>query len=214
MAYFSYAYHIPLSNGAKLSMGIQGGLDFLRSDWSNLSLPDYAQHDPLFQGIETNVYPNFGTGLFLFHDTYFVGISAPYLLSNTKLNEGNLYEDVRHSRKYFITGGMLIHASPKFVIKPSFLVRMEENMPVAFDLNGNIFYDELVELGISYRYQDSFIGLIGIQMNKYLKFSYSYDWIISDLSPYTKGSHEFALQYRINFYAPRKNKMCPGPLYF
>jgi len=214
MVYFSYGYHIPLSNGAKLSMGIQGGLDFLKSDWTQLSLPDYSQHDPLFQGIETNVFPNFGTGLYLFHDKYFVGMSAPYLLTNTKLNNENLYEDIRHSRKYFITGGLLIHASSKLVFKPSFLLRMEEHMPLAVDLNANIFYNEIVELGVSYRQQDSVIGLIGIQMNQYLKFSYSYDWVISDLRPYTKGSHELALQYRINFNAPRKHRMCPGPLFF
>ena len=100
------------------------------------------------------------------------------------------------------------------MIKPSFLVRLEENMPVAYDLNCNIFYDEFAELGFSYRSGGSMIGLLGFQATKYLKFTYAYDWIISDISQYSGGSHELALQYRINFSAPKKHRMCPGPLYF
>ena len=42
--YVSYSYAIEFPNGGKFSMGLQGGVDILRSDWSKLTLFD--QGDP------------------------------------------------------------------------------------------------------------------------------------------------------------------------
>ncbi len=212
--YASYAYYIEFQNHSKLSMGIQGGFDHLRSDWTLLNLPPDQQTDPLFNGIETEFFPNFGTGLYYFSESYYVGFSVPYLLSNKKTKEGDFFRDVRHSRNYYLTGGKVFDLSSRFKLKPSFLLRMEDNMPLAIDLNANLFFDEIIDIGVSYRQGDSVIGILGLQMNPFLKFSYAYDWVISKLTPYTHGTHELMLQYRINFNAPRKHRMCPGPLYF
>lgn len=94
------------------------------------------------------------------------------------------------------------------------LLRVEDNMPLAIDLNANLYYDEIIDVGVSYRQGDAIIGILGLQLNKYLKFSYAFDYITSKLTAYTKGSHELMLQYRINFSAPRHNRMCPQPQYF
>jgi len=214
MIYGTYAYVIKLGNGAKLSMGLQAGIDHLRSDWSKLNLPPGSQNDPLFNGSETTIFPNFGAGLFYFTDKFYLGGSVPYIISNQKSKSGDMFMDVRHSRNYYLTGGVLIALGPLWVFKPSALLRLEDNMPIAFDLNANLYFNELIEFGFSYRQGDAIIGILGIQINKYLKFSYAYDYVISDLGLYTKGSHELMLQYRINFYAPRKHRMCPGPNYF
>ena len=210
--YGSYAYYIQLRNKAKLSMGLQGGIDILRSDWTKLNLFD--QGDPMFAGAEVNYFPNFGAGLYYFTESFYLGFSAPYLLTSTLLQSDNLYKDVRHSRNYYITTGKIFDVGEKLKIKPSFLLRLEDNMPLAVDLNANFYYDELIDVGISYRQGDSVIGILGLQVNKYLKFSYAYDYITSELTAYSKGSHELMLQYRINFNAPRHSRMCPQPQYF
>jgi type IX secretion system PorP/SprF family membrane protein len=214
-AYASYAYYIQFRNGAKFSMGLQGGVDYLQSDWTKLDLPPDQQDDRLFSGGESQLFPNFGTGLFYFNQNYYLGLSVPYLLTNRKrLTDDILFSDVRHSRNYYFTGGVVLDINDVLKFKPSFLLRLEDNMPVAVDLNANLYYNEIIDIGISYRQGDSAIGILGLQLNEYVKFSYAYDWIISKLSPYTNGTHELMLQYRINFNAPRKHRMCPGPLYF
>ena len=212
--YGSYAYYIEFENHAKLSMGLQGGFDYLRSDWTKLNLPPDQQTDPLFSGAETDFFPNFGAGLYYFTEKLYVGLSVPYLLSSKKTKEGDFFRDVRHSRNYYLTAGKLFDIAPKLKLKPSFLLRLEDNMPLAVDLNANLFYDEIIDIGLSYRQGDSAIGILGLQLNPYLKFSYAYDWVLSKLDPYTHGTHELMLQYRINFNAPRKHRICPGPLYF
>jgi type IX secretion system PorP/SprF family membrane protein len=211
-AFGSYAYNITLRNGAKFSMGLQGGIDILRSNWSELVLDD--ANDPVLTGSEMNYFPNFGTGVFYSSDRTYVGISVPYILTSRKTETNDFFRDVRHSRNYYVTAGQLFDLGVKLRLKPSFLLRIEDNMPLAFDLNVNFYYDEIIDVGFSYRSGDSVIGILGLQVNKYLKFSYAYDYVISSLTTYTKGSHELMLQYRINFSAPKHNRMCPQPMYF
>ena len=144
-----------------------------------------------------------------------MGFSIPYILTNKRTKNNDYFQDVRHSRNYYITAGSLHDIGVKLKVKPSILLRIEENMPFAFDLNVNFYYDEIIDLGFSYRHGDAVIGILGLQVNSFIKFSYAYDYIISDITNYTKGSHELMLQYRINFYAPRKHRMCPtGIMYF
>lgn len=211
-AYLSYSYYIKFRNGAKFSMGLQGGIDMLRSDWSKLTIKDL--NDPVFNGSEMNYFPNFGTGVYYFTDDFYLGVSVPYILSSKKTKSDDFFKDVRHSRNYYLTAGKVFDIDAKLKIKPSFLLRMEDNMPLAVDLNANLYYDEIIDVGLSYRQGDAVIVVLGLQLNKYLKFSYAYDYITSSLTNYTRGSHELMLQYRINFHAPRHNRMCPEPQYF
>lgn len=210
--YGSYAYYIKFKSGARFSMGIQAGVDMLRSDWTKLNV--YDANDPVFSGSELNYFPNFGTGVFYYTDKFYMGFSIPYILTSRKTQTEDFFRDVRHSRNYYLTAGNVFDLSLKFKFKPSFLLRIEDNMPLAVDLNANFYYDEIIDIGVSYRQGDAVIGIIGLQVNKYLKFSYAYDYIISDLTHYTKGSHELMLQYRINFSAPKHHRMCPQPQYF
>lgn len=211
-AYGSYSYYIEFPNGAKFSMGVQGGIDMLRSDWSKLNILD--QNDPNFNGSEINYFPNFGSGVFYFTDDFYLGFSVPYILTSRKTKTEDFFRDVHHSRNYYLTGGKVFDIGMKLKIKPSFLLRIEDNMPLAIDLNANLYYDEIIDIGVSYRQGDAVIGILGLQLNKYLKFSYAYDYITSKLNTYTKGSHELMLQYRINFSAPKHHRMCPKPQYF
>lgn len=211
-AYGSYSYYIEMPNTAKFIMGLQGGVDILRSDWSKLTIDD--QNDPAFNGSEMNYFPNFGTGIFYYVDNFYVGFSIPYMLTSRKTQSEDYFRDVRHSRNYYLTSGKVFDLGEKLKIKPSFLLRMENNMPLAVDLNANFYYDEIIDIGLSYRQGDAVIGILGLQLNKYLKFSYAYDITISKLNHYTSGSHELMLQYRINYNAPKHHRMCPQPMYF
>ena len=210
--YGNYAYFIEFPSGAKFSMGLQGGLDILRSDWTQLNLMD--QNDRVFNGSEVNYFPNFGTGVFYYTNKFYTGFSVPYILTNRRTKTDDFFRDVRHSRNYYLTAGNVFDVTPKLKIKPSMLLRIEDNMPLAIDLNANLYYDEIIDIGLSYRQGDAVIGILGLQLNKYIKFSYAYDYIISKLTSYTNGSHELMLQYRINFHAPKHHRMCPQPQYF
>ncbi len=213
--YGSFAYLIEFPNKAKFSMGVQGGFDSYGSNWTLLILPEDQAPDPLMSGEEKSFFPNFGAGLFYYSENFYVGASAPYLLkTRSQLDAFDDPHDVRYSRNYYLTGGIVLDLGPKLKYKPSVLIRMEDNQPVAFDINSNLYYDEVIDIGVSYRQQESFIVIMGLQLNKYMKFSYAYDFIYSALNNQNKGTHELMLQYRINFNAPKHHRMCPQPQYF
>ena len=211
-AYVSYAYNLRLINGGKISLGLQAGFDNLRSDFDRLNLRD--EGDLFLSGVRSEFMPNFGAGIFYHDEVSYLGLSVPYILSNRRFEGESFFQDVKVARYYYLTGGFLIEASPRLVIKPSGLIRIQDNNPVAFDVNVNFYLDEIIGLGASYRFGDSVIGIFEFYMNEYLKFSYSYDYVLSRLTQFTRGSHELMLNYRINFSAPRKHRMCPGPAFF
>lgn len=210
--YGSYAYKLKMSNSGILSMGIQGGFDYLKSDFNKLNLRD--QGDMLLEGVRDDFRPNFGAGLFYYDRNTYVGFSIPYILSNRRLEQDEYLRDVKIARYYYLTAGKLFEAGPRLIIKPSVLMRIQDQNPFAFDVNVNFYIDEIIGLGASYRFNDSVIGLFEFQINDFIKFSYAYDWVLSELTQFTRGTHEIMLNYRINFSAPRKHRMCPGPLYF
>ena len=210
--YGSYAYNIRMQNGGKLALGLQAGFNYLTSDFNQLDILD--QDDPYLSGQQTKFLPNFGTGLYYHDAKNYVGVSVPYILSNKRIREGDFYRDVRIDRNYYISAGRLIDIGPRIILKPSMLLRLGDNMPIGYDLNVNFYFDEIVGFGGSYRSGDSFTILFEMWVNRYLKFGYAYDYVISDIGGFTKGTHELMLRYRVNFNAPRKDRMCPGPLYF
>jgi type IX secretion system PorP/SprF family membrane protein len=210
--YASYAYSIEMVNKGKLSMGIQAGFDNIKSDYNKLFIRD--QGDPNLEGVRSDFMPNFGAGLFYHDELNYIGFSVPYLLSRQNVQDESFFQTYELPRYYYLTAGRLFKPNHRLVIKPSVLVRIQDENPLAFDANINFYIDEIIGLGASYRFNDSVIGIFEFQLNNYIKFSYAYDWILSELTPFTKGTHELQLNYRINFSAPRKHRMCPGPAYF
>ncbi len=209
--YGSYAFKIRMPMGT-LSMGVQAGLNNLTSDPS--VLVKESDYDPSFADYLSNTKINFGTGVYYNTKKFYAGLSIPYLRKKRSIRDQEFTRISVDSRYYFLLTGVVLDVSPKFKIKPSTLIRIEEGMPLAADLNLHFYLEEVLNLGASYRSGDSFITLFEIKLTDYIRLGYAYDWTLSDINRYAAGTHEFSLNYRINLYAPKKDRMCPGPFYF
>ena len=208
--YGSYAFKIRMPMGS-LSMGLQAGLNNLTSDPSRLA----TEHpDPSFAEYLSNTKINFGTGVYYNTKKFYAGLSIPYLRKKRTIRDDDYLRSMIDSRYYYLLTGVVLDVSPKIKVKPSTLVRVEEGMPLAADLNLHVYLEEVLNIGVSYRSGDSFISLFELKLNDYFRFGYAYDWVTSSLGKYTAGTHEFSLNYRINLSAPKKDRMCPGPFYF
>jgi hypothetical protein len=84
------------------------------------------------------------------------------------------------------------------------------NSPSSLDLNTNFLFNEKLELGASYRVDDSFGGMINFAINPNLRIGYAYDHVISDLRTVTTSSHEIILLFDLNF----PKKVSRSPRYF
>ncbi len=192
--YGSYAYKIKLLVGT-LSLGLQGGFNYTQSNFEKLRRT--SPFDPVLTGTQTRFSPNFGTGAFYSNSTTYAGISVPYLLNNEVYNAADVLSEARERRYYFLTGGHVFTLNPSIKLKPSTLIRYQEGQPVNMDLNANAFFQDVINLGVSYRSGDSMIALLEIILNRSFSFGYTYDHTISRIGNYTDGTHEFMLSYRL-----------------
>ena len=196
-AYFSYAYQLKFRN-SMLSMGLQGGLNQLTSDFTKLKSRTFGgAGDPSLIPYKS-LNPNFGTGLFYSTKTAYAGFSVPFLINNNvmRLNEGTAVRSTE-KRYYFLTAGKVFDLSANVKVKPSALLRFQEEAPLGFDTSVNFFIDNILNVGLSYRNHDAITTMFQIDLNENFSFGYAYDYTISGLGDYTRGSHELMVNYRI-----------------
>lgn len=205
-----YAYRIQFSN-ATLSMGIQGGMNNYKADYTSVVTNSQNVADNSF-GENTNLTIfNFGAGVYYYSKRFYTGLSIPHIL-NQQL-DGISNKDGAQSRQYrhyFFTMGYVFDVNEKIKIKPSTLLKIAEGAPMQLDISTSFWYNETVSLGLSYRTNDSFTTLVQLQLGKQVRIGYAYDFITSSLSRYTTGNNEIMLRYELH----RKNKRIMTPRYF
>jgi type IX secretion system PorP/SprF family membrane protein len=205
----SYAYRIFTDKGT-LSLGLQFGITSYNADLSSLTPPDPS--DPVFQGDVNKVMPNFGAGIYYYTDRFYIGLSAPQLVTNS-LSEDviEIDGDARQDRHYFLTVGHMFELSHNVKLKPNILIKAVEGAPIQMDLNLNALFSDVLWLGVSWRSLSDFDALLALQLTDQLLLGYSYDFAhTTDLSRINSGSHELMLNYRFRY---AKNKVIT-PRYF
>ena len=208
--YISYAYKIHFQD-ATLSMGLQAGFTFLGADFSKLNLKD---PDPDSFLPVNDFKPNFGAGLFYNKKNFFVGLSVPFILNNaldeTADFEGALTEIVER-RYYMLRSGIIfpLDRTGNVQMNPSILLRSQEGQPLSLDINNAFIIHDVFSIGTAWRSGDSFITFLDLKITEKLHFAYSYDWTTSALGGFSKGSHEFMLNFRTRLRGIHKDPECP-----
>jgi type IX secretion system PorP/SprF family membrane protein len=199
-AYGSYAYHIRFRK-SKLAMGIQAGITSYTSKLSDLVYWD--PNDPVFEiPTQSSLLPNFGGGFYYYSERYYAGLSLPFSISYSPLdnlgvkNIENTYHVTRH---YFFTAGGMIGRSRELKARPSVLVKYVENAPVQYDVNLNFLINEIFWVGGSYRSEDAIVAIFEFQMSRKLRIGYSADYSLSRLKNHSAGSHEIMIGYDFGY---------------
>jgi len=207
--YFAYSYRLPLSRFDKstsLSFGIQGGFNALRSDYT-LTI---SREEDRF-GVFRTFNPNFGAGLFFKNKKYYAGFSVPYMLNSELLTVNSAFQSAaRRYRYYYLSGGFTQKLSNSVKLVPSTLIRFQDKAPISFDLTLITVLYDAVGIGVSYRLNDSVIGLFELQLNDNFHVGYAYDLTSSDIRQYSNGTHEIMLNYRIKITKFHQGLECPA----
>lgn len=202
-----FSYTIEVGASMKLALGLKAGFTFHSVGLVDLSLQDPG--DPFFSQDINNTYPNIGAGAFLYGDKFYVGLSVPNLLQSVHLDEnGIMYGS--ETNHFFGTAGYVFQVSDNFKLKPSVMVKTAFDSPVSYDVNLNALYLEKFELGVSYRLDDSFSGLVGFQVTPNIRVGYAYDYITSEIKTVADASHEVILTFDLFF----KKRTMRSPRYF
>ncbi len=206
-AYVDFSYTLQVGENLKLALGLKAGATFHDVGLADLELQD--PNDPFFSENISNTYPNIGAGAFFYGDNFYVGLSVPNFLNSVHLDENGLKYG-SETNHYFATAGYVFQVSENMKLKPSVMVKSAFDAPLSFDGNLNALFYEKFELGVSYRLEDSFSGLVGFQATDYLRIGYAYDHVISELDAVASASHEVILTFDLFF----KKKSLRSPRYF
>jgi type IX secretion system PorP/SprF family membrane protein len=192
----SYSYHMDLGQGL-FGIGFNVGMlnKTLNPTWE---IPTGDSHtppsgDPLIpENKESYVAFDAGLGLYYRADKYYASLSVTHLNQpKIKFSKGVPYI----SRHYYLTAGYTLQLqNPSLEVLPSAFA-FTDGKVMQFSVTSLIRYNKKVWGGVSYRYGDALIGMVGFELFNGIRLGYAYDFTISDIKINSTGSHEFMVNY-------------------
>ena len=188
-ARFIYAYPVHLSKNSVIHAGIGGGFINRSLDGASLIYENKTEIDPDAIYNNINEYnPTIDLGLVFSSQKLTLGLSATHLAKSRK--SATFYDISRH---YYFFGSYIINASKNIDVVPSFHIKSNEII-TQYEANTNVIFENgEYWLGLSYRYNDAIVGLLGLKVHKSIKIAYSYDFDTGDIKLYNSGSHEIMI---------------------
>jgi len=197
-AYATYAYHLGISTRTSLALGFSAGISDLSLDRSKLFF-DVPVDPVVYTSGELNrIKPDFGAGLWLYSADFFAGFSAlqliPQKIAFTDKVAPNPGKLVPH---LFGQAGYRFLLNEDFNLIPSVMVKYVDPLPVQFDFNVKLQYQDLLWAGVSHRTYDGFAAMVGLNVSNIFNVGYSYDLTTSKLNTVSRGTHEIIVGFLI-----------------
>jgi type IX secretion system PorP/SprF family membrane protein len=205
-----YAFRFQFAGSGTLSLGLQAGLLNYQANYTEVNT--YLPNDPAFSSNVRGILPAFAAGVYYNSDKFYIGFSTPALL-RTKIKYNNAAEIASVSSRdlhLYLASGTVFDLNPDLALKPSILVKAVSGAPVEVDINCNLWLQNKISLGASYRTGDAIVGMVEYQVNQQLRFGYAYDKTFSNLGTLVNGTHEIML--RLEFGSP--SVRVSSPRYF
>ena len=201
----TYAYHLGLSPTLNLSAGFSAGItnvsiDKSKHDFSGTGDPYDPATGASLSGELNKIRPDLGVGLWLYSPNYFIGLSAQQIIPQKLafaddaafLTKGRLIPHVFLTAGYRFLLGEDINAIPSVMLKYVNGSSVNNFQP---EMNLKVQYRDLLWLGGSYRYQDGYAGMAGINVSNSFNVGYAYDVTTSALNTVSRGTHEIMVGF-------------------
>ena len=208
LVYINAAYNFHVTKSLKLSMGLSGGFNANNLDAASFSPASLNDPAISFEN-QTEFLPNFGTGIYLYSNEFYLGLSTPKLLKNDYKDAGQVENSGSEEQHFFIIGGYLFKIDDKWKAKPSFSLKMVKGSPLSVDITANAIYNDKIWFGIMYRHGDALGAIFQYQVTDRLRAGYSYDLPFTEMRN-SGGSHEILVSFDLIF----KGKKIVTPRYF
>lgn len=211
----AYSYHVNLTRTSNLALGVSAGFSQMSINANKLNFT--TSGDPAVStstsGIINKLNPDLSIGLFLYSKNYFIGLAANQLIPTNIYFSSYSSQSPQVTTKGTVTPNIFAQAGFKMAINedlvllPSTLIKYIQPLPISFDINAKLDYQNQMWMGASYRYQDGFAAMLGINLNYCINLGYSYSYTTSALNAFSYGTHEILLGFlignRYNDYYPR-----------
>jgi len=192
-----FSYSVLTGTEGKLSFGLKGSGHLLDVRFSELNQDISNGNDPtLQQDIDNRFSPNFGAGIYYHTNNFYAGLSVPRILQTSHFDESSLSTAKEQMNYYFITG-YVWQLNPFLKFKPTVLAKMVQGAPLQVDISANFMMSDKFILGGAYRWDASFSGMFGFQVNEDFLIGLAYDKEVTELGKavFNDGSFEVILRY-------------------
>lgn len=195
----TYAIHVPVSEKVNIALGARLGVtnhSFMPDKAQVLSLlqggPNDMTYQNFYQSGNSRMFFDLSTGLYLYSNRFFVGISGNQLTQDfVSFGSGQTnFNPVMH---FDLIGGYTLNLNENFTLMPSLSIKYMNPTPPAAQLNVQAEYKEWLWMGLGYRYQDAAIIMAGANINERFKIGYSFDYSTSRFNNLAAGGHEVVL---------------------
>lgn len=191
-----FAYRIPVSEESILSFGLKTTANLLNVDYTKLDIFDPT--DGEFQNnIDNRFSPNFGAGIYLYSESYYLGVSVPNFLETEYYDDNNRSSLAKERMHYYVMGGYVFDLNSDLKFKPAILSKIVSGAPLQIDLTANFMFHDKFILGGAYRWDAAVSLMAGFQISDKLLIGYSYDMETTKLANYNSGSHELFLRFEL-----------------
>ncbi|GAA3601780.1 type IX secretion system membrane protein PorP/SprF [Flavivirga amylovorans] len=200
--YADFAYILPVGFEAKLSLGIKAGVTLfdVNFDGFNLQSGDTST-DIAFNENINKTFPNLGIGAFYFTENYYIGLSAPNLLTTKHIEtENGIKSTGVQDIHYFLTGGYVFDINRDVKFKPAFMAKSVRGAPWSVDVTANVLFNNRFEAGLGYRLDDAISGLVSFRVTPELRIGYAYDFTTTNLGDFNSGSHEIFILFDVDLF--------------
>ena len=199
-----YSYQRPVSRKFSLKFGVQATYSQKALDWSKLTFGDQIDERRGFIYITQETERGGSTGFFDasagvlgFSDSFYFGGSVHHI---NEPNESLILGTSRLPMKFTGHAGAVLPIDGKSrslsetTISPNILYQRQADFQ---QINIGLYLNKgPLVVGAWYRYNDSFIALLGVQTDVF-KVGYSYDLTTSQLTTKSGGSHEISLTFQM-----------------
>ena len=191
--YIDFSYRVQVGSNTNLYMGLKGGGTFINIDLNKLGI----MNDPVFTENVSNFNPNVGVGFLLKGPKYYVNLSAPTLLKSKRYEKDGVVVTHATDRLHAYAGaGYTFSLDNEIDVTPSVLGRFVSGAPASLDMTATFDLHKVIELGISYRLDESVSGIGLLKLADWVHFGYAYEATTTDVKDYSKGTHEVLLRFR------------------
>lgn len=223
---FLYAYNLDLTNSWNLRLGSQTSIVMKNGLLENTVFGDQINvfnrsiqpgSVDFLTHIDPFNYLDLSFGFLLITPDAWLGVSGHHVNNPAIRYTGESRQDLL-ATKFSLHGGVQFDFEPQSYwgsgVQRNLAVMGNYKVQGPFtqlDISSQMLYDQYI-LGVGFRgipgnnrmpNQDSIIFLLGVSLENGLIIGYSYDWMISNVGRYTKGSHEFSMRYQFLAGNPR-----------
>lgn len=199
-AYLDIAYYIQVNDkGDRLSFGLKGGINVYDVSLSDL----YGGTDPLKKNVDNKLKANFGGGMYYYGAKYFAGISALSILESSIWDDANDPKLGKLKRQYYLTGGYVFDLGTNFKLRPTAVVKLQEDEDTVFDGEVALNVHQKFWVGVGYDTDKDVRGYALFNVTPQFRLGYNYTYLSNDIGKYSGGTHEFVLGYDISRHKSR-----------